>query len=102
MVKSLGVPREVIASGGALLRSPAWSQMMADALGRSVVAYLEKEATSRGAAMLALERLNVISDVSHLQGLRGDTFKPDPSHVPVYEEMLYRQQQLYVKLFDEE
>jgi gluconokinase len=102
MVKSLGVPREVIASGGALLRSPAWSQMMADALGRSVVAYLEKEATSRGAAMLALERLNVISDVSHLQGLRGDTFKPDPSHVPVYEEMLYRQQQLYVKLFDKE
>ncbi|HLI35437.1 MAG TPA: gluconokinase [Terriglobia bacterium] len=101
MVKSLGVPREVIASGGALLHSPAWSQMMADALGRSVVACLEKEATSRGAAMLALERLNVVPDVSRLQGRRGKTFNPDPSHIAVYEEMLTRQQQLYAKLFSE-
>jgi gluconokinase len=66
-----------------------------------VVACLEKEATSRGAAMLALERLNVVPDVSRLQGRRGQTFNPDPSHIAVYEEMLSRQQQLYAKLFSE-
>ena len=34
--RALGSPTEVIASGGALLHSPAWTQMMADALGRPV------------------------------------------------------------------
>ena len=57
MLTSIGEPREIFVSGGALLHSPAWTQMMADALGRQVQACVEKEATSRGAALLALERI---------------------------------------------
>src|SRR5262249_19255407 len=53
--------REVVATGGALLRSPAWMQMLADVLGRPVSASLEPEASSRGASLLALETLGLLA-----------------------------------------
>ena len=64
MKESLGAPSRVIASGGALLASAAWTQMMADALGAPIIPCLEHEATSRGAALLALERLGAIPNVA--------------------------------------
>ena len=39
----LGEPAEVIASGGALLHSRAWTQMMADALGRPVISAAKRK-----------------------------------------------------------
>lgn len=45
----------VIASGGALLASRAWQQIAADALGRRLEVSDVKEASLRGAALLALE-----------------------------------------------
>jgi gluconokinase len=53
--------REIVATGAALLRSPAWLQIMADVLGRPVLASAEPEASSRGAALLALEALEAFS-----------------------------------------
>src|SRR5262249_32731154 len=53
----------VVASGGGLGRSPAWRRMIADALGRPLHWSPETEATSRGAALLALDSLDLI-DVS--------------------------------------
>src|SRR5208337_2833680 len=55
MTGSLGEPSHVIASGGGLLRSRGWSQMMADAIGVPVLPCLENEASGRGAALLAAE-----------------------------------------------
>ncbi len=101
MAHRLGAPAEIIASGGALLRSATWTQMMADALGRPVVACLEKEASSRGAALLALERLGVIRHVSELPAQMGPMFRPDPVRRGVYEEELRRQRWLYARLFEE-
>ena len=48
--------REVVATGGALLRDPDWIQIMADALARPVHVSDVPEASLRGAAVLALER----------------------------------------------
>src|SRR5207248_1227915 len=48
MLGEIGKPREMVDSGSALLHSPAWTQMMADALGCPVIPCLENEATSRG------------------------------------------------------
>lgn len=56
-------PNQAIATGGGLERSPAWAQIVADALGRPLVASGEREASSRGAALLALERLGAIENV---------------------------------------
>ena len=97
-----GVPEQVIASGGALLRSPAWTQMMADALERPVIACLEKEASSRGAALLTLERLGVVDHVGKLPARMGAVFEPAAAHRSIYEEELRRQAWLYRKLFEED
>ena len=102
MSERLGTPQEVVASGGALLHSPAWTQMMADALARPILASLESEASSRGAALAALERLGAIRSPRDVEGRMGRTFAPIASHCEVYEEQLRRQQWLYDKLYREE
>jgi gluconokinase len=48
---------EVVAGGGALQGSPAWTRIIADALGRPMRLSPHREPTLRGAALLALERI---------------------------------------------
>jgi gluconokinase len=48
---------EVVATGGALLKDPDWLQIMADALGRPLTVSGVREASLRGAGVVALERL---------------------------------------------
>ncbi|HUY13615.1 MAG TPA: gluconokinase [Terriglobia bacterium] len=96
---SLGAPQQIIASGGALLYSPAWTQMMADALACPVTPCLENEATSRGAALVALERLGAIPSVAAAPPPLGDPSEPNPVSVLRYEQALELQSSLYVKLF---
>jgi gluconokinase len=101
MEQSLGSPAEVIASGGALLHSHAWTQMMADALGRPVIACVEKEATGRGAALIALERLGAVRNLGEMPARMGATYQPEAAHLGVYQQELARQRRLYTKLFEE-
>lgn len=101
MTSSLGAPRDVVASGGALLHSPAWSRMIADALARPIVACREPEATSRGAALLALERIGAIKDIHAVSTRFGDVIPADANHSAVYKDELERQRRLYSKLFEE-
>ena len=49
----------VVGSGGALAHSPAWTQIVADALGVPIALGGDAEASTRGAALLALEALGV-------------------------------------------
>lgn len=95
----VGVPAEVIASGGALLRSPGWTQMMADVLGRPVLASTEPEASSRGAALYALERLGAIPSLDALPASTGGLFSPHAKLGQVYQRLLEEQRELYRKLF---
>lgn len=98
LVDRVGEPREVIATGGALLKSRAWTQMMADALGRPVVGCLESETSSRGAAMLALESLGV-RPLASFETASGEQFLPRPEAAPAYAAMLAHQKDLYGKLY---
>ncbi|HEX2912123.1 MAG TPA: gluconokinase [Chloroflexia bacterium] len=63
MADNLPAASQIIASGGALLNSPAWMQILADVLNRPVIASAEGETTSRGAALLALEQLGAFGDL---------------------------------------
>lgn len=101
MAGCLGRPRALIASGGALIRSSAWTQMLADAIGLPVTLCLELEATSRGAALLALERLGAVQTISEEAPRLGTVFEPRAAHHPVYADLLARQQRLFKKLFVE-
>jgi gluconokinase len=95
------VDHEIIAGGGALLSSPAWLQIMADVLGRPVHASAEKEGTSRGLALLALEQLGVIARASDLPPALGKTYMPDKKRHAIHQEALARQEKLYDRLLNE-
>lgn len=101
MEDTFGVPREIIGSGAALLNSAVWTQMMADTLGHTVVICREREATSRGAALLALERMGAIGSISDAPADLGETVEPDRAKNEVYSAALTRQRRLYKKIFEE-
>jgi len=86
--------KEVIASGGGLLHSPTWTHIMADTLGRPVTHSGVKEASSRGAALLALEALGG-PEIETAEVPLGETFEPDPERHEIYRNALERQRQLY-------
>jgi gluconokinase len=95
----LGAPAEVIASGTALLRSPAWTQIMTDALGRSVTGSTELEPSSRGAALYGWERLGVIANLDALPASTGAVFSPRAEYASTYSRLLDEQRTLFEKLF---
>ena len=94
------IPRaeEVVASGGGLLRSRAWMQIMADVLGRPVTAFEAGEASSRGAALLTLERLGALARMEDAPVKAGETYGPDGKRHARYQEAVDRQQALYEQL----
>lgn len=86
--------KQVVATGGGLLHSPTWTAIMADALGRSVTTSGVEEASSRGAALLTLEKLGGL-EIEETKAPLGQTFEPDPERHAIYRESLGRQRQLY-------
>lgn len=88
----------LVASGGALLGSPAWSQIIADALGRTMTASAEPEATARGAALLALRALGAIPSLEALPAAEGRRYEPDPARRKIYLAAIDRQRLLYERL----
>jgi gluconokinase len=93
-----GCAHRLIASGRALLRSPAWTQIFADVLGRPVVASAEPEATSRGAAVLALVALGVLPSIEAAQVADGPVYEPDGARYALYQAAIARQRWLYDQL----
>lgn len=91
---------EVVASGGALLRSPVWAGIMADVLGRPILLSAEEEASSRGAALMALEALGAIEDLTTVPAERGPVLEPDAGRHERYVRAIERQRALYEKLID--
>jgi gluconokinase len=87
--------REVVATGRALLASPAWIQLCADVLNRSVTASAVPEGSARGAAVYALEHLGAEPDPAPL----GRTYEPDPRRAEIYAAARERQRDLYRRLF---
>jgi gluconokinase len=84
----------IVATGGGLLGSRTWTRIMADALGRPITASAITEASSRGAALLALEALGG-AEIEEVEAPLGETYDPDLSHHAVYKEALARQRELY-------
>jgi gluconokinase len=86
--------KEVVASGGGLLNSPTWTRIMADTLGRPVTISAVKEASSRGAALIALEALGG-PEIEAADVPLGETFEPDSGRHEIYRKALERQRRLY-------
>jgi gluconokinase len=89
----------IVASGGALLSSPAWLQIMADVLGQPVIALAEKELTGRGTTLLALEALGEIGSAADLPAATGRIYEPDAERHARHQEALEQQVALYELLY---
>ncbi|HZU11229.1 MAG TPA: gluconokinase [Chloroflexota bacterium] len=87
--------RGIIGSGAGLIHSPAWLQIMTDVLGEPVVVSAVPEASGRGAALLALEALGHLPDVTAAPVPLADTYRPHPDHTRAYRAAAQRQQRLY-------
>jgi gluconokinase len=87
-------PRRHVGSGHGLLASPAWMQIMADALGRPLTASKAKEASARGAAVFALESVNLL-DADDIDPGGSRDYRPNPTTAGAYAEAMERQQVLY-------
>jgi gluconokinase len=95
MNRELDLKPSVIASGGGILGSRVWTQIMADVLGVAVVASTAPEASSRGAALQAMEVLGIIKDLDEVEAPLGETFQPRPENHEVYRQARRRQERLY-------
>ena len=89
---------EIVASGGALVRSAAWTQMIADALGRPLVLAREREASSRGVALLAAAALGRLGDLGAAARQDGVRVEPDARRHQRYGDLRARQARLYAAL----
>jgi gluconokinase len=93
---------QILANGGAILRSEAWMQIIADVFQHPVVALPpEEESTARGAALLALQytgSINSLTDADDPAGY-GRTIDPDPNRGAIYREAMDRQDRLQDLLY---
>jgi gluconokinase len=99
MPRVVPAPDAVIATGGQLIHSPAWTQMLADALNIRVTTSPEREASSRGAALLVLHALDKLPKLWSARPARGRSYRPRPAVHARYERARRRQQHLYELLF---
>lgn len=82
---ALGRADRVWASGGALHSSPFWAGIVADVLHRPVALPAEREATARGAALVSLEALGILPDLSDAPPPEvAEVVAPDPARHEVY------------------
>ena len=95
LTRPFAAPEKVVASGGALLRSKVWLQMMTDTLARPIMECLEPEASSRGAALIAAEHMGLLPDLDSVPVRMGAVMEPKSERLQAYEGLLYRDGRLF-------
>jgi gluconokinase len=89
VLDAIGGIESVVASGGALRANPAWVQILADVLGRPVEVPAVGEASARGAAMMAFERLGLPVPEAPIVG----RYEPRPGRHERHREAMQLQEQ---------
>ncbi|HUG15940.1 MAG TPA: gluconokinase [Thermomicrobiales bacterium] len=85
----------VVATGGGLRASPAWLQLMADALGTPVVASAVSQSSLRGAAIVGLRDVGATSGSAWPAAPVGARFEPRVDYHELHREARARQATLY-------
>ncbi len=91
----LSLDHAIVVSGAALRNSPAWRGIVADALGRRIIVPQADEASARGTALLVLEALGIIDDLSRVDTPAEYTLEPDPKNHLIHKRARQRQQDFY-------
>jgi gluconokinase len=87
--------REIIASGGALRESPVWTQIISDVLAKNLSLPDVREASSRGAVLLALETIGKIESIEKQKTPKGREFKFDKKRNAIYRKARVRHEKFY-------
>ncbi|CAN5525132.1 gluconokinase [soil metagenome] len=90
--------KEIIASGGALRESPVWTQIISDVLAQNMSLPDVREASSRGAVLLALEMIGKIESVENIATPKGREFKFDKKRNAIYQKARERHEKYYEML----
>ena len=92
--------KEIIASGGALRESPVWTQIIADVLSKNLTLPDIREASSRGAVLLALEKIGAIGKTKNLPMPKGAQFKFNKKNREIYRLAREKHEQAYQLLIE--
>ena len=95
---SIGSDVKIMASGGALAKSSAWAQIIADALQRPLYLIDSPEITALGTAHLAWCALNN-QPVSGASPHVARVIEPRTQYTSIMRELVEKQQGLYAKLY---
>ena len=87
----------IVASGGVFARQPELAQVIADAVGRPVVLAADVESSTRGAAIVALERIGALPSIE-IPARTTRTYRPKAARRARYERALARQDRLMAAL----
>ncbi len=87
--------KEIIASGGALRESPVWTQIICDVLAQNMNLPDTREASSRGAILLALETAGKIKKIAELATPKGAAFKFNKENHEIYKKARERHRKFY-------
>ncbi len=90
--------REIVASGGALRESPVWTQIIADVLGRNMSLPDTREASSRGAVLLALATIGKIENIEQIATPKGNQFVSNKTRQILYQKARKRHNDKYLKV----
>jgi gluconokinase len=95
---SIGSDVKIMASGGALANSPAWAQIIADALQRPLHLIDSPEITAHGTAHLVLCAMNK-QPVTGASPHVARVIEPRTQYARVMRELVEKQQTLYTKFY---
>lgn len=98
LVSTVARVDSLVATGGGLLKNRAWRQIVSDVLNRPLVVSLEPEASSRGAALVALRALGTWETLADVPGALGETCEPRPDYHAAHMEARERHVALYDQL----
>ena len=93
--EEMDADRVFIAGGGAMTNSPWWLQTMADVLEGEVHVPKEEQATSRGAAILALNAIGAWEGLDDVMPEIAAVYRPRGEQRGVYRAAIERQGSLY-------
>ena len=96
LIKILDKPKIIVATGGGLYNSKVWGKIITDIIGESLGILSEAEASSRGAALLALESLNILK-LDESDNFK-EIYKTNSGNNFIYQQAVNRYKNFYQKL----
>lgn len=90
---------QMMTAGGALHHSPAWAQMIANALGREVLLINEAETTAAGVAQM-VHSAHLTGNITEITPDITNFYKPKSNDFVIFEGLQAQQQKLYEQTND--